>query len=230
MQATTEPLPIDAEHWGIPILDPAMQASRADLAPHWFAWGSKARRPGAGKGKTVHFYVSDHHFSALIRRPVGLVAFAPAVAVEPNFSTWPGMPLAEALWWTYHKRRIAQSWQDAGIPILVDLNVAVEDRYRTLNLLGVPEGWSSYATRHHRDTGLAALDEDFRVAKQHWLKGGLDRSPEFLFVVYGGGVAVRNHCDAGGWVWVPEQSDVARGRFVDGANALPCTETDGTCG
>lgn len=125
------------------------------------------------------------------------------VAVEPNFSTTDDMPEAEIAWLTLLKRRIARAWQEAGVKIIVDLNVC--KAAREINLIGVPRGWPSYATRAHRGVPFDALYDEWIIA--------VDRAgtEDILFCVVGGGRRIKRPTLANGWAWVPEHRQVVSG-------------------
>jgi hypothetical protein len=196
---------VTAAEWGIPELDPALQAT-AIPAPA-VRWGTAARGAAAGAGAgTIHFYGDDYKFTRLWHDTGRLLAAAPAVAVEANFSTHPGMARAEVLWGIYRKRTLARAWQAHGIRLVVDLDV--EPAYRDLALLGVPRGWRAYATRVHRGIPLATIEGDYELAARHAGAGPV------LFVVYGGGDAIPRHCAGRGWVWIPEHRQVVAGRVA----------------
>jgi hypothetical protein len=126
------------------------------------------------------------------------------VAVEPNFSVCDETPAAEALWWAYNKRRIAYRWQELGVRVICDLNVG--PRHREINLLGVPKGWTAYATRAHRGAPFEAIHDEFLLACEH---AGTE---EILFVVFGGGrKRIGQYCRHNGWPWVPEHRQVVQG-------------------
>jgi hypothetical protein len=186
--------------WGIPDLDPALCADR--MIPPVTKWGTRRRvdpMPG-----TWHGYTHDYKMTSLVRRPDILPATGCQVAVELNFSVCDETPLAEAFWWTYQKRRIARRWQELGVRIIVDLNVGLQ--YRSVNLLGVPEGWDAYATRAHRGASFEAIHDEFLLACEH---AGTE---EILFVVFGGGrKRIGQYCRHNGWPWVPEHRQVVQG-------------------
>ena len=110
---------------------------------------------------------------------------------------------ARALWQVFRKRTLARIWQHHGVRVIVDL--AVDATHAELNLLGVPRGWASWATR-----GSGITPDD--------LTRELDRAAEHagaqpkLFAVYGGSRRVRALCERNGWLWRPEEADVVRGR------------------
>jgi hypothetical protein len=188
------------DDWGIEELDLALQAERATLPDRWTVWGENARS-GKADGRGVCFYSADYQFSALRKHPDRVVAFGASVAVEPNFSTWPGMPAWEALATIGEKRRMAARWQRQGVRILADLNVSVE--FRHLALLGVPAGWRAYATRMHRGS-LSAVEADLEQARGH---AGTDA---ITFVLFGGGAAAESWAARSGVRWVKERNSRVR--------------------
>lgn len=113
------------------------------------------------------------------------------VAVEPNFSTHENQPGALFVYDLYRKRAMAQSWQEQGVKIVVDLNVA--RRYLPLALEGVPRGWRVYANRAYGDD-LDHLHEAYAMAANHAVK------PVIYAVV--GNLRVREICQQNGWHWI----------------------------
>lgn len=190
-----------AEELGIPTLDLDRQA-REVVFPV-VKWGTAKRGENAG---TYHYYSDDYKFSRLWLDPSRVSSLTCVVAVECNFSTYAGMPRAEALWGIYRKRTLARLWQDAGVAILVDLNV--EPCFRDLSLLGVPRGWNAYATRIHRSVPFAEIEADFAQAVAHAGR------PDPLFVVFGGGQRIEVACRQRGWPWIPEHRQVVAGRYT----------------
>lgn len=185
--------------WEIPELLRSMCAERL-IAPVT-KWGTRGRTlPMPG---TYHFYTHDYKWSGQRCRP-GMVADTGCrVAVEPNFSTHEDMPDYEILWLTAQKRIYARAWQEAGIRVIVDLNVA--RKAREINLIGVPEGWTAYATRAHKGVPFSALYEEYLIARDH---AGTE---EILFCVFGGGRRIKEPCRHNGWAWVPEHRQVVAG-------------------
>jgi hypothetical protein len=186
--------------WDIPELDVAMCADR--LVPPVTKWGTRRRTdPMTG---TWHGFTHDYKMSALIRNPDILAATGCRVACELNFSVCDETPAAEALWWTYQKRRIARRWQELGIRIICDLNVG--HCHREINLLGVPKRWTAYATRAHRGAPFEAIHEEYLLACER------ADTEDILFVVFGGGrKRIGQFCRHNGWPWIPEHRQVVQG-------------------
>lgn len=184
--------------WGVPLLDIDRQC---DMLPAPFvAWGSMARptrMPGC-----YHFYVDDSKFAALWRNPRAILESHCTAVVEPNYSTSEQLPLAKVVWDVYRKRWLARFWQAQGINVLVDLNVA--HACTDVNLLGVPKGWTAFATRYTSE-GIAAIEQQYKAAQEHT---GCKPS----LVVYSGGREVQRACQERGWQWFPNQVTWQAGR------------------
>lgn len=185
--------------WGIPSLNDRLCADFIDLP--LVQWGTRSRR---NKMNGVWgFYVDDYRFNGLWSNPQTVINTGCISVIEPNFSIFPYTPPAEALYQIYKKRYLARLWQElAGIKIFVDLNVPLE--FQELNFLGVPKGWRAYATRGYSDR-LELLNEEHALAKKH--ASGND----LLFIVYGGGIKVKDWCISNNVYWFTEQQDLSSG-------------------
>lgn len=192
----------------IPVLRSDLQADAIDVPV--VQWGSRKR--SAHMFGTWTFYVDDYKFNHLWKDSSAILNSGCVNAAEVNFSVSDQLPYALALYHTYRKRWLARLWQElAGIRIFVDLNVGT--RHADTNLLGVPGGWRAYATRGYGDR-LDELAMELAMAITH--RGSTD----VLFMVYGGGKAVREWCQGHtGVVWVPEQQLVMTS--PDRARRLP---------
>jgi hypothetical protein len=182
---------------GVPTLLLDRQAGVVDLP--FTRWGRGCRR--SRMRGTFHFYTDDYRFSRLWGRPQDLVNSACVAAVEPNWSVHAQTPPVVALWQTYRKRWLARLWQESGVRILVDLHVAPE--HAEINLLGVPRGWRSFATRG----SAARLD---LLDREHELALSVAGALSVLLVVYGGGKAVAQRCRERGWLHFGEEADEVR--------------------
>lgn len=185
--------------FGIPLLDANLQAT-AVVAPVQ-PWGAGAGARSRQNRGTWHFYTEDYRFDALWRDPSPVVKSGCTAVVEPNFSVYLEMPRVVALWHVYRKRWLARWWQAHGVRVFVDLNVA-EPHYAD-NLLGVPQGWKAWATRGYAERLENTLAE-YDLACQH------AGTSDILFLVYGGGRAVKELCTRRGWVHMIEQRDAAK--------------------
>lgn len=193
--------PSDNEY-DIPILDLAMQADYIDQPV--YVWGTEGRRTIRKKGTYV-FYTRDNRFTALKANPQTVVNSGVPTAVEANFTTTPQTPRVLALGDIYWKRWIARYWQSRGVRILVDLNVA--SRFYQDNFIGVPPGWSAFATH-----GYAGRLDD--LAHEYSLAQSWSGKNNPLFLVYGGGQAVKAWCQGKEVIWIPEEIDVKAGRPI----------------
>ena len=175
----------------VPALRLDVQATEicAPVMP-WGAVSRGTRMPG-----TFVFYVDDYRFSALLRAPLQLNATGCTTAVEPNITLGEQTPRWVVLGATGRKRACARRWQDAGVRVLVDLNVP--HRHRELCMLGVPPGWRAFATR-----GYANRPDDL-IAEHDFAISWAGAMP--LLLVYGGGAKVEAMCRGlAGAVYVPD--------------------------
>ena len=184
--------------YGIPALRLDMQAIAGDLPESWVKWGTVSRCRKAPHRAGLHFYTEDYKFSGLWAKPAQVGNARWQLAVEPNYSTGQGMPLAWVLYSLYKKRYLARTWQEQGVRVLVDLNV--EPEFGRHALLGVPQGWRAYATRA-LENALKLVEYDHALACQH-----ADTS-DILFVVFGGHFKTKLLCKNNGWVHVPEHAE-----------------------
>jgi hypothetical protein len=183
----------------VPSLDVKLQARHVELPLH--KWGDTART--ARLTGTYHFYTDDYKFNAIWADPNKIVSSGVGAIVEPNCSTNDQMPTAVGLFRIYQKRWIARYVQSFGIRVFVDLNVS--DKFRAHNMLGVPKGWTAYATRG-LDGSLHAVERDYELAREH---AGADP----LFLVVGGSRVTKELCATRGWHFVPELMHQRDGRL-----------------
>lgn len=151
----------------------------------------------ANPGGTYAFYLKDESFEGLWMNPDPLIDSRCAVIVEPNFSIGEFDDLAVAIYQIYRKRKIAVHAQYHGILVYVDM--FVWPQFLTLNLEGVPKGWTHYATRG-QTARLDDLQYQYDVACDHAGIGLVDDE----FVVYGGGLEVKKWCDDWSCRHIPE--------------------------
>lgn len=167
----------DAE---IPSLRLDMQAKEISLP--FLCWGEQKRTTNLLGMGTMHFYTDDYRFRAIYEHPEQILKSNPRNIVEPNFSVFDDMPIAFGMQGIYKKRWIARAMQERGIRVFVDLNTS--QKYYKLNMLGVPIGWSSFATRGYSER-LENLEFEYEIAR-NWAHGN-----RLLFVIYGGGTPCR---------------------------------------
>src|ERR1039457_3954131 len=207
--------------WGIPTLNSELQLMNV-VAPV-VKWGVIARY--SRMTGTYLLYTDDEKFFTLWQKPYLLAQSGCVGTVEPNFSTGPSTPRAQAVWQVFKKRWLACYWQSVGIRIAVDLNV--EAHVADINLLGVPKGWRSYATRGG-DQFVKELDGDFEFACEHagfrtkgTAKGANGSS--LLFLVYSGADGTREWCQAHsdkGVIYVPDHMTTKNAERAEEAEAV----------
>jgi len=192
----SESFPSDNEY-GIPSL--SLKFVPDSVPKPLVKWGEISRRqPMHG---CWHFYIEDSKFANLVNDPLAPLYSNPAAIVEPNFSIGSQSPKAHVIWWTYWKRFIARKLQAKGVRVFVDLNVA--EVYLDLNFVGVPEGYTAYATRGY-NREIAYLGRLYQAACDH---AGTE---DIVFLVYGGGKVIRDFCTefSDNLTWVPERMQV----------------------
>lgn len=188
--------PSDNEY-EIPSLRLDCQPQNGLLLP-FAPWGANSRRK---KGiATYHFYVDDYRFHNIWLHPEKLLACGCREVVEPNFTLHLNMPIAYGLQLLYKKRWIARWLQECGIRVWVDLKVS--EKYRELNLLGVPDGYNAFATRGYADN-IEGLSAELEVARR---VSGVN-CPNMI--VYGGGKEAKEFCMKHGLVY-SEQFMIAK--------------------
>jgi hypothetical protein len=136
--------------WGIPFLHPDRLATTiptrvyaggpVDTSAHSvFVW----RTAGLSKarGMVLGFYVDDYRLEALWRHPERYTALflrhGVLTAIEPDFSLWVDMPLAEQLYNIFRMRTLGRLWQDAGLPVIPNLTWS-DERSFSFAFEGIP--------------------------------------------------------------------------------------------
>jgi hypothetical protein len=202
--------------WEIPSLRLDGQAEYLDApVTQWGAIGRAQLMHG-----TYHFYTEDYRFNAVWDKPGQVVNTGCVGVVEPNFSCYDQTPRAVVIGLIFKKRWLARFWQSRGLGVWVDLNVS--PKYYKLNLVGVPRGWRSYATRGYNGRAESILVE-LDMARRH---AGAE---DVRFWVYGGGREVKLLCRDHGLTWIEESTTErkrARRRTAAGVQ-LPLMRTGG---
>ena len=178
----------DAE---IPSLRIDMQPEFVDIP--FVCFGEQKRTFQMNGCGTLHFYTDDYRFSVLYEHPDKILNHNPRNIVEPNFSLFNEMPVAFGLQAIYKKRFIARAMQERGVRVFVGLNVSA--KFYQLNLLGVPQGYSSFCTRGYADR-LNYLQFEYEMAKSIACDNPL------TFVIYGGGNACKEFAKKNGCIYI----------------------------
>ena len=178
--------------YDIPNLLMEQQPERGLLLP-FAAWGadSRLRKDIA----TYCFYVEDYRFEAIWKDPTIVINSGCAAVVEPNLSLFDTTPIAFGLQQIYKKRWIARYYQECGIKVYADLNVA--RKFQKYNMLGIPKGYNAFATRGYTDR-IEYLLEEIEVARQI---SGLERPN---MIVYGGGAKIESIAKENGLIYVEQ--------------------------
>lgn len=190
---------------GIPKLNLKHCAKEIDLPVVCF--NTQRGRNTASIG-TLLFYTTDDHLESLWRNPHKVINTKAVNCNESNFSIMNQTPLPVALWHLYRKRWLSALFGQHGLKLIVDVNVPQE--YWHLNLVGVPKGWRAYSTRmylQYIESGW--IDEQFKRCCEH---AGTN---DIVFLCYGGSNQSERYALKQGWLWIPEDLAVTRGKHVE---------------
>lgn len=166
----------------IPNLLLSEQADKGIVLP-FSAWGADTRQK---KGvSTYHFYVDDYRFEAIWKNPIQVLESGVQALVEPNLSLFDTTPIAYGMHQIYKKRWISRYFQECGIKVYADLNVA--KKFQRYNMLGIPKGYNAFATRGYADRE-EYLKEEIKIAQE--ISG--NEIPNMI--VYGGGESIKKLC------------------------------------
>lgn len=166
----------------IPVLRMDCQPSSGVEVP-FSAWGADSRL--RKDVKTYCFYVDDYRFEAIWKDPSVVVRSGCNQIVEPNLSLYDTTPIAYGLQQIYKKRWIARYFQECGIDVYADLNVA--SKFRDYNRMGIPKGYNAFATRGYSDR-IEYLKQEIEIARE--ISG--KNIPNMI--VYGGGAKIKEIC------------------------------------
>lgn len=167
----------------IPTLRIDVQPTSVEIP--FLCFGEQKRSKDMRGAGVLHFYTDDYRWQSIYEHPEKIFKHNPGAIVEPNYSLFNETPVAFGLQGIYKKRWIGRVMQDRGIPVFVDLNVA--NKFYAMNLFGVPKGYGAFCTRGYADR-LPALEYEYMLAER--IADGNLR----FFVVYGGGMEVKNWC------------------------------------
>jgi hypothetical protein len=181
------------------MLLPELQGETLDLPVD--IWGARQGRTKTTKhSATLLFYTEDYRFEGLWDKPNSFFGGSIINVGEPNFSVYSTTPPAVALYQIYRKRWLSRYWQREGMRIFVDLNVT--PAFYSMNMIGVPKGWTAYCSRGYSDR-LEFTEMELELAFDH-------AGCRPLFILYGGGRKVYqwalSHANDG-VLWIPDDID-----------------------
>lgn len=175
----------------IPTLLMEQMAGKLELP--FTPWGANSRL--RKDVTTYHFYVDDYRFEHLFKDPVKLLMSGCRAVVEPNCSCHDQTPIAWGIQLIYKKRWLARYFQECGIKVYADLNVA--HKFIEYNKMGIPKGYNAFFTRG-LDGWMDSLESDLAVAQEI---SGLE-CPNL--VVYGGGKQIKKFCQEHNLLYVSD--------------------------
>jgi hypothetical protein len=114
-----------SNEYGFPDLLPELLASEVPTSLHAYCSGRMQDPTGA-----IHFFVEDFKFQGMWHYPergarAALNSNAAAI-LEPDFSLWLDMSLAEQIHAIYQRRWCARKWQEYGVSVIPILSAGVE--------------------------------------------------------------------------------------------------------
>lgn len=157
------------------------------------AWGADTRLKK--DIQTYHFYVEDYRFEAIWKDPTIVLNSGCSAVVEPNLSLFDTTPVAYGLQQIYKKRWIARYFQECGVKVYADLNVA--QKFYKYNRMGIPDGYNAFATRGYADR-QEYLKMEIQIAREI---SGKD-TPNMI--VYGGGEKIKELCTQNSVMYVEQ--------------------------
>lgn len=147
------------------------------------AWGADTRLKK--DIQTYHFYVEDYRFEAIWKDPTVVLNSGCSTVVEPNLSLFDTTPIAYGLHQIYKKRWIARYFQECGVKVYADLNVA--RKFYKYNRMGIPDGYNAFATRGYADR-QEYLKMEIQIARE------ISGNDNPNMIVYGGGEKIKELC------------------------------------
>jgi Domain of unknown function (DUF4417) len=121
---------------GVPLVA-AEDSVPSYLVPH----RQKVRTERPVEGGAVHFFLDDERFEPVWRTPEKGLSYVRGVgsALTPDFSLYPGMPLALQLFNVYRNRWCGAFWQSRGVRVIPTVGWSDERSY-PFCFLGVEKG------------------------------------------------------------------------------------------
>jgi len=92
-------------------------------------------------GGCAHFFLADYRFESAWSRPEGGLSYVRSLgmALTPDFSLYPQMPLAAQLWQVYRNRWCGAYWQSQGVGVIPTVGWSDEASF-PFCFLGVEQG------------------------------------------------------------------------------------------
>ncbi len=178
--------------YDIPTLLIDQQPENGVLLP-FAAWGADSRL--RKDVSTYCFYVEDYRFEAIWKDPTIVINSGCIAVVEPNLSLFDTTPIAYGLQQIYKKRWIARYYQECGIKVYADLNVA--RKFQEYNKLGIPKGYNAFATRGYTDR-IEYLLEEIQIARE------ISGKNKPNMIVYGGGSKIESVAKENGLIYIEQ--------------------------
>ena len=147
--------------WQFPKLKPTDHIPTELIPFHW-AYPSTTKETEYRKG--VHFFIYDWLFERFWNRPEAYIEKLAKFdcVLQPDFSMYIDMPLAQCLWNCYRNRLLAKKMQDYGITVIPTIEWQYPESYQ-FSFLGMPK----HSVVAVSTVGVAKYPE----AREIWLDG-----------------------------------------------------------
>ncbi|HRN53661.1 MAG TPA: DUF4417 domain-containing protein [Gemmatimonadaceae bacterium] len=178
----------------------------ADPEEHLYIYGT-SKPPDNGAGGVLAFYTDDYRFEVVwnecVRITEKFLGYGWGGIVMPDFSMFAEHPLAVQAWAFYRSCYVARYWQEAGIPVIPNINFAGEETYDWPSWV-IPKGAPVVATQ------VRSSHKHSEILKRWELRGlqaTISKVEPQHVLIYGG-------LDHRGWV-EPELPDGPTYHFLD---------------
>ncbi len=175
------PKPLDT--WAGFELD--LERQEEDPSLHWLAvWHAGSR--GINWHQAVAcFYTEDFHFESVYtdtaKNAKKILNLGMEASIMPNFSINPESPIATWVWAAYRSFFVGRFFQEAGIPVIPDIQYGGDDKVLDLTILGIPKGAGVVSTQIQNARGDTSKVR--MIARK--LKEAEDRLEFKSIIVYG---------------------------------------------
>lgn len=164
------------------------KSEREDYDDLWWlaVWHTGCR--GINWPKSIPcFYTEDFHFEPVYNDPAKntkkILNLGMSIAMMPNYSISPSMPIALWVWAYYRSLYVARYFQEAGLQVIPDIQTGSADEVLDITLLGIPEGAGVVAAQVQTTSG--SDEKTYIRMKARLLKEAEDRLKFKSIILYG---------------------------------------------
>jgi hypothetical protein len=120
--------PTDGNPYGIPTIPHApLSAIPARLLPYRY----RVRTESGTIGSAVHFFLDDYRFETTWSRPQKALQYLRdfKTVLTPDFSLYPGWPMATQIWNVYRSRWCGAYWSSLGLQVIPTVSWAGRESF-----------------------------------------------------------------------------------------------------